>query len=160
MFVVDLTGGEVEMRAIPKMGRNAVSSYELFMDDFRVPRSALVGEEGSGFKYLLDGINPERILLAHESLGIGRAALRRAVRYAGERVVFNQPIGQNQGIACPLAEASMRLDAGPLPFHVGGEQRGPGTRRRGALRPGHRPSGRPRHLSRARLLTGASASAR
>lgn len=114
MFVVDLTGGEVEMRAIPKMGRNAVSSYELFMDDFRVPGSALVGEEGHGFAYLLDGINPERILLAHESLGIGRAALRRAVRYAGERVVFGRPIGQNQGIAFPLAEASMRLDAAEL----------------------------------------------
>ncbi|KAB2383461.1 acyl-CoA dehydrogenase family protein [Actinomadura montaniterrae] len=114
MFVVDLTGGEVEMRAIPKMGRNAVSSYELFMDDFRVPGSALVGEEGRGFTYLLDGINPERILLAHESLGIGRAALRRAVRYAGERVVFGRPIGQNQGIAFPLAEASMRLDAAEL----------------------------------------------
>jgi acyl-CoA dehydrogenase len=114
MFVVDLTGGEVEMRAIAKMGRNAVSSYELFMDDFRVPGSALVGEEGRGFTYLLDGINPERILLAHESLGIGRAALRRAVRYAGERVVFGRPIGQNQGIAFPLAEASMRLDAAEL----------------------------------------------
>ncbi|MEU8803107.1 acyl-CoA dehydrogenase family protein [Spirillospora sp. NPDC048819] len=114
MFVVDLTGGGVEMRAIPKMGRNAVSSYELFLDDFRVPGSALVGEEGRGFTYLLDGINPERILLAHEALGIGRAALRRAVRYAGERVVFDRPIGQNQGIAFPLAEASMRLDAAEL----------------------------------------------
>jgi acyl-CoA dehydrogenase len=67
------------MRAIPKMGRNAVSSYEVFLDDLRVPASGLVGTEGRGFTYLLDGINPERILLAHEVLGIGRPALRRAV---------------------------------------------------------------------------------
>jgi len=114
MFVIDLTAGGIEMRAIPKMGRNAVPSYELFIDDHRVPGSALVGREGQGFRYLLDGINPERILLAHEALGIGRAALRRAVRYARERVVFNRPIGQNQGIAFPLAAAAMRLDAAEL----------------------------------------------
>jgi acyl-CoA dehydrogenase len=114
LFVVDLTGSGVEMRPIAKMGRNAVSSYELFLDDLRVPASALIGEEGRGFSYLLDGINPERILLAHEALGIGRAALRRAVAYANERVVFDRPIGQNQGIAFPLAEAAMRLDAAEL----------------------------------------------
>src|SRR5690606_982574 len=90
MFVIDLTGPGIEMRAIPEVGRNAVSSYEVFLDDFRVPGSALVGEEGRGFTYLLDDINPERILLAHEALGIGRVALRRAVQYAGERVVFNR----------------------------------------------------------------------
>jgi acyl-CoA dehydrogenase len=111
MFVVDLAGSSVEMRAIPKMGRNAVSSYELFIDDLRVPASALIGEEGRGFAYLLDGINPERILLAHEALGIGRVALRRAVKYAGERVVFGRPIGANQGVAFPLAECATRLDA-------------------------------------------------
>jgi acyl-CoA dehydrogenase len=114
MFVVDLAGSSVEMRAIPKMGRNAVSSYELFIDDLRVPASALIGEEGRGFAYLLDGINPERILLAHEALGIGRVALRRAVKYAGERVVFGRPIGANQGVAFPLAECAMRLDAAEL----------------------------------------------
>lgn len=114
MLVIDLTAGGIEMRPIPKMGRNAVPSYELFIDDLRVPGTALVGQEGSGFRYLLDGINPERILLAHEALGIGRAALRRAVRYAGERVVFDRPIGQNQGIAFPLAAASMQLDAAEL----------------------------------------------
>jgi acyl-CoA dehydrogenase len=114
MFVIDLTGGSVEMRAIPKMGRNAVPSYELLIDDLRVPATALVGEEGRGFTYLLDGINPERILLAHEAAGIGRAALRRAVKYARERVVFNRPIGKNQGIAFPLATAAMRLDAAEL----------------------------------------------
>ena len=114
MFVVDLAGSSVEMRAIPKMGRNAVSSYELFIDDLRVPASALIGEEGRGFAYLLDGINPERILLAHEALGIGRVALRRAVKYAGERVVFGRPIGANQAVAFPLAECAIRLDAAEL----------------------------------------------
>lgn len=114
VFVIDLTAGGVDMRPIPKMGRNAVPSYELFIDDLRVPGSALVGEEGRGFRYLLDGLNPERILLAHEALGIGRAALRRAAGYAQQRVVFGRPIGQNQGIAFPLAEASMRLDAAEL----------------------------------------------
>jgi acyl-CoA dehydrogenase len=114
MFVVDLTGPGVQMRPIAKMGRNAVASYELFLDDLRVPASALIGQEGQGFSYLLDGINPERILLAHEALGIGRAALRRAVTYANQRVVFDRPIGQNQGIAFPLAEAAMRLDAAEL----------------------------------------------
>jgi acyl-CoA dehydrogenase len=96
------------------MGRNAVSSYEVFLDELRVPADRLVGEEGKGFRYLLDGINPERILLAHEALGIGRAALRRAVNYAGERVVFDRPIGQNQGVAFPLAEAAVRLEAAEL----------------------------------------------
>ena len=91
-----------------------MASYEVFIDDLRVPASALIGEEGNGFTYLLDGLNPERILLAHEALGIGRAALRRASRYANERVVFGRPIGMNQGIAFPLAEALMRLDAAEL----------------------------------------------
>ncbi|MGH1565285.1 acyl-CoA dehydrogenase family protein [Mumia sp. DW29H23] len=122
MFVVDLGSDAVEMRAIPKMGRNAVSSYELFIDDLRVPGSALVGEEGKGFRYLLDGINPERILLANEALGIGRAALRRAVAYAKERIVFDRPIGQNQGIAFPLAEASMRLDAAEAMARIAAER--------------------------------------
>ena len=122
MFVVDLTEGAVDMRAIPKMGRNAVSSYELFIDDLRVPGSALVGEEGRGFTYLLDGINPERILLANEALGIGRAALRRAVDYANQRIVFDRPIGQNQGIAFPLAEAAMRLDAAELAARAAAER--------------------------------------
>ncbi|AXB42522.1 acyl-CoA dehydrogenase family protein [Amycolatopsis albispora] len=114
LFLVDLDADEVQLRAIPKMGRNAVPSYEVVFDGLRVPASARVGEEGKGFRYLLDGLNPERILLAHEALGIGRAALRRAVRYAGERVVFDRPIGKNQGIAFPLAEAVTRLDAAEL----------------------------------------------
>src|SRR5262249_18377583 len=76
-----------------------------------VPASTLIGAEGQGFQYLLDGLNPERILLAHEAIGIGRGALERASRYAKERVVFDRPIGKNQGIAFPLAEALTRLEA-------------------------------------------------
>jgi acyl-CoA dehydrogenase len=114
LFLIDVDEEAMGLRAIPKMGRNAVSSYEVFLDGLRVPAGALIGEEGMGFRYLLDGLNPERILLAHESLGIGRAALDRAVEYANERVVFGRPIGQNQGIAFPLAEARMRLDAARL----------------------------------------------
>lgn len=114
LFLVDLDSDAVRLREIPKMGRNAVASYEVFIDDLRVPASALIGEEGKGFTYLLDGLNPERILLAHESLGIGRAALRRATSYANERIVFDRPIGMNQGVAFPLAEALMRLDAAEL----------------------------------------------
>jgi acyl-CoA dehydrogenase len=113
LFLIDLDGS-VPMRPIPKMGRNAVASYEVFLDDVYVPLSARIGEEGRGFRYLLDGLNPERILLAAEALGIGRAALRRAVNYARERVVFDRPIGMNQGIAFPLAEALARLDAAEL----------------------------------------------
>lgn len=114
LFLIDIDPEKVQLNAIPKMGRNAVSSYEVFIDDYFVPDSARVGEEGKGFKYLLDGLNPERILLAHEALGIGRAALDRAVRYAKEREVFDRPIGQNQGVAFPLAEAVTRLDAAEL----------------------------------------------
>ncbi|MPZ61936.1 MAG: acyl-CoA dehydrogenase [Propionibacteriales bacterium] len=114
LFLVDIDSEAVQLRPIPKLGRNAVPSYEVFIDDLRVPESARVGEEGRGFRYLLDGLNPERILLAHEALGIGRAALAKATRYAGERIVFDRPIGMNQGIAFPLAEAATRLDAAEL----------------------------------------------
>jgi acyl-CoA dehydrogenase len=114
LFLVDLESDAVQLRAIPKLGRNAVASYEVFIDELRVPANALIGEEGKGFTYLLDGLNPERILLAHEALGIGRAALRRANRYAKDRIVFERPIGMNQGVAFPLAEATMRLDAAEL----------------------------------------------
>jgi acyl-CoA dehydrogenase len=114
LFLIDIDPEHVHLRAIPKMGRNAVASYEVFIDDYFVPESARIGAEGEGFRYLLDGLNPERILLAHEALGIGRAAVERAVRYAKERVVFDRPIGQNQGIAFPLAEVATRLDAAEL----------------------------------------------
>lgn len=114
LFLADLDPKSVEVRAIPKMGRNAVPSYETYIDGLFVSEADRIGKEGEGFKLLLDGLNPERILLAHESLGIGRAALRRAVQYAGERVVFDRPIGQNQGIQFPLAQALAQLDAAEL----------------------------------------------
>ncbi len=114
LFLVDLQGPDVDIRPIPKLGRNAVASCEVSFDDVFVDERDLVGEEGRGFHHLLDGLNPERILLAAEALGIGRAAIARAVRYANERVVFGRPIGQNQGISFPLADAHMRLRAAEL----------------------------------------------
>jgi len=105
---------EVHISPIAKLGRNAVRTCEVVYDDLPVAVADRVGEEGEGFRYLLDGLNAERILIAAESLGIGRAALRRAVNYANERVVFDRPIGKNQGIAFPLAEARTRLDAAEL----------------------------------------------
>jgi acyl-CoA dehydrogenase len=114
LFLVDRHAPGVEARAIPKMGRNAVASCETTYDDVVVPVADRVGEEGRGFSYLLDGLNAERILIAAEAVGIGRAALRRAVAYANERVVFDRPIGKNQGIAFPLAEAHARLRAAEL----------------------------------------------
>ena len=114
LLLVDLQDPAVDITPIPKMGRNAVVSCEVRYDGLRVPVSRRIGEEGKGFRYLLDGLNPERILIASEALGIGRAAMRRAVRYANDRVVFDRPIGQNQGIAFPLAEAHMHLHAAEL----------------------------------------------
>jgi acyl-CoA dehydrogenase len=114
LLLVDLQRPEVDITPIRKLGRNAVVSCEVRYDGLRVPVSRRVGEEGVGFSYLLDGLNPERILIASEALGIGHAAMRRAVDYANERVVFDRPIGKNQGIAFPLAEAKMRLHAAEL----------------------------------------------
>ena len=114
LFLVDRHAPGVGAVAIPKMGRNAVASCETTYDDVRVPMADRVGAEGRGFYYLLDGLNAERILIAAEALGMGRAALRRAVQYAKERVVFDRPIGQNQGIAFPLAEAHAKLRASAL----------------------------------------------
>jgi acyl-CoA dehydrogenase len=114
LFLVDVDRRYMDIRPIPKMGRNAVASNEVVIDDMPVLEHCRIGEEGRGFTYLLDGLNPERILLAHEALGLGRISIEQASRYARERVVFNRPIGQNQGIAFPLAEARMRLDAARL----------------------------------------------
>ncbi|MGY0499571.1 acyl-CoA dehydrogenase family protein [Nocardia sp. FBN12] len=114
LFLTDLDRDHVDIRPIAKMGRNAVSSNELFIDDLRVPVEDRVGEEGQGFRYLLDGLNPERMLIAAEALGLGRVALDRAVRYAKERVVFDRPIGSNQGVQFPLADSLARLDAAEL----------------------------------------------
>ena len=114
LFLVDLDDDAVEITPIPKVGRNAVVSCEVRYDGLRVPASRLIGDEGEGFRYILDGLNPERILIAAEAFGIGKAAVRKAVEYAKERVVFDRPIGMNQGIAFPLAEAHMKLHAAEL----------------------------------------------
>ncbi|HWE57432.1 MAG TPA: acyl-CoA dehydrogenase family protein [Acidimicrobiales bacterium] len=114
LFLVDRHAPGVDARPISKMGRNAVASCETTYEEVVVPESDRVGEEGRGFYYLLDGLNAERILIASEAVGIGRAALRRAVAYANERVVFDRPIGKNQGIAFPLAEAHAKLRAAGL----------------------------------------------
>jgi acyl-CoA dehydrogenase len=114
LLLADLQRPEVTITPIPKAGRNAVVSCEVVYDELPVAVEDRVGEEGHGFRYLLDGLNPERVLIAAEALGTGQAALRRAARYANERVVFGRPIGQNQGLAFPLAEAHMRLRAAEL----------------------------------------------
>src|SRR6201998_1605052 len=114
LFLTDIDRSRVEVRPIKKMGRNAVSSNEVFIDDLIVPVSDRVGEEGQGFKYILDGLNPERMLIAAEALGIGRVALEKAVKNGNERIVFNRPIGMNQGLQFPLADSLARLDAAEL----------------------------------------------
>jgi acyl-CoA dehydrogenase len=114
LFLTDIDRDHIDIRPIKKMGRNAVSSNEVFIDDLRVPVSDRIGEEGKGFSYILHGLNPERMLIAAEALGIGRVALDRAVKYANERVVFDRPIGMNQGIQFPLADSLARLDAAEL----------------------------------------------
>lgn len=111
LLLVDLKDPAVDITPIPKVGRNAVVSCEVRYDQLRVPVSRRVGEEGEGFRYILDGLNPERILIAAEALGIGRVALRRAVAYANDRVIFGRPIGQNQGLAFPLADSHAKLRA-------------------------------------------------
>ncbi len=114
LFLVDLEDPAVDITPIPKVGRNAVVSCEVRYDGLRVPASRRIGDEGEGFRYILDGLNPERILIAAEALGIGKVSVRRAAAYARDRIVFNRPIGQNQGIAFPLADAHMRLHAAEL----------------------------------------------
>lgn len=114
LFYTRLDRERVEVREIEKMGRKSVDSNLLFIDSLPVPEQDLIGEEGRGFEYLLHGLNPERILIAAEAVGLGQVALRRAVEYAGERVVFGRPIGQNQGIQHPLAQAWMALEAAQL----------------------------------------------
>ncbi|MFT4564723.1 MAG: acyl-CoA dehydrogenase [Gammaproteobacteria bacterium] len=114
LFFTDLNRDYVEVREIPKMGRKAVDSNAVFFDNLPIPQEDLIGEEGKGFHYILHGLNPERILLAAESVGLGRAALERACDYAKERVVFQRPIGQNQGIQHPLAKCWIDLEAAEL----------------------------------------------
>lgn len=114
LFYTRLDRDYVEVREIDKMGRKAVDSNELFIDGLPVPVADRIGEEGKGFQYILHGLNPERILVSAEAVGIGRAALARAARYAHERVVFGRPIGQNQGIQHPLAISWAELEAAHL----------------------------------------------
>jgi acyl-CoA dehydrogenase len=114
LFYTALDRAHVEARVIDKMGRKAVDSNQLFFDGLPVPLEDRIGEEGRGFEYILHGMNPERILVAAEAIGIGRAALARATRYAKERVVFGRPIGKNQAIQHPLAKCWMALEAANL----------------------------------------------
>jgi acyl-CoA dehydrogenase len=104
----------LKLSRIPKMGARAVDANEVFFDNYRVPASSLIGTEGQGFPIVLHGMNAERCLLAGEALGLGYAALKRAAKYAQERVVFDRPIGMNQGIQHPLADAWMGLEAAKL----------------------------------------------
>ena len=114
LFYCDLDRSRVEVREIEKMGRKCVDSNQVFIDGLEIPIADRIGEEGQGFRYLLHGLNPERILIAAEAIGIGRAALRKANEYAKERVVFGRPIGQNQAIQHPLAECWAQLEAANL----------------------------------------------
>lgn len=114
LFYTKLDRDHIEVREIDKMGRGAVDSNMLFIDGLMVPTEDRIGEEGRGFEYILHGLNPERILIAAEAVGLGRAALEAATRYARERTVFGRPIGQNQGIQHPLAQAWMALEAADL----------------------------------------------
>jgi acyl-CoA dehydrogenase len=114
LFYTDFDRSKIEVRLIHKMGRHAVDSNMLFIENLQVPQEDLIGEEGQGFRIILQGLNPERILIAAEAIGIGRAAIARAARYAKERIVFDRPIGQNQGIQHPLAKCWAQLEAANL----------------------------------------------
>lgn len=114
LFLADLDPAAVTIKPIRKLGRHAVASNDVFFDNLEVSVEDRIGEEGKGFSYLLDGLNPERILVAFEAIGVGEAALARAVQYAGERRVFDRAIGQNQGIQFPLADSYTRLAAAEL----------------------------------------------
>ncbi len=111
LFYTDLDRSAVDVHVIDKMGRKAVDSNALFIDGLRVPADDLIGEEGRGFEYLLHGLNPERILIGAEAVGLGQLALERATTYAREREVFGRPIGQNQAIQHPLADSWAQLEA-------------------------------------------------
>jgi acyl-CoA dehydrogenase len=114
LFYTDFDRSHIEVREIHKMGRNAVDSNMVFIEGLEVPEADRIGAEGDGFRCILHGLNPERILIAAEAIGIGRAALRKASGYARERIVFGRPIGQNQGIQHPLAKCWAELEAANL----------------------------------------------
>jgi acyl-CoA dehydrogenase len=114
LFFTDLDRKRVEVTPIDKMARNAIDTNELLIENLEARDEDVVGEVGKGFYYLLDGLNPERIVVAFEQIGLGRAALRRAVNYANERIIFDRPIGKNQSIAHPLADSWIRLQAAEM----------------------------------------------
>jgi acyl-CoA dehydrogenase len=114
LFYTDMDRTTIEVREIEKLGRKCVDSNQVFIDGLRIPVEDRVGEEGKGFSYILHGLNPERILIASEAVGLGRAALQRAANYANEREVFGRPIGKNQAIQHPLAKSWMELEAAHL----------------------------------------------
>ncbi|KAI9927185.1 hypothetical protein ASPWEDRAFT_55434 [Aspergillus wentii DTO 134E9] len=116
LFCIDLDRGHpgLDVQKIKKMGGRAVDANEVFFDNYDIPASTRIGAENDGFKIILHGMNAERCLLAGEALGLGYAALEKAVQYANDRVVFGRPIGKNQGIAHPLADAWMKLEAAKL----------------------------------------------
>jgi acyl-CoA dehydrogenase len=114
LFYTNLDRSKIEVRLIHKMGRHAVDSNMLFIQDLWIPDEDRIGPEGDGFKIILHGLNPERVLIGAEAVGIGRAAIARAARYARERIVFNRPIGMNQGIQHPLAKCWAQLEAANL----------------------------------------------
>jgi acyl-CoA dehydrogenase len=114
LFYTDFDRKYIEVREIEKMGRKAVDSNQVFFDGLPVPEADRIGEEGKGFEYILHGMNPERILIASECVGLGRCAVTRAAKYANERIVFDRPIGKNQGIQHPLAANWMALEAANL----------------------------------------------
>ncbi|WP_441238094.1 acyl-CoA dehydrogenase family protein [Bradyrhizobium sp. 930_D9_N1_4] len=111
LFYTDFDRNKIKVHEIEKMGRKIVDSNELFFEDFEIPMEDRIGEEGKGFQYILEGMNPERILIAAEAVGLGKLALSRATEYAKTRVVFNRPIGKNQGIQHPLAVNWVELEA-------------------------------------------------
>jgi acyl-CoA dehydrogenase len=114
LFYTNFDRSKIEVRLIHKMGRHAVDSNMLFIEDLWIPEGDLIGKEGDGFKIILHGMNPERVLIAAEAIGIGRLAIAKASRYAKERIVFNRPIGMNQGIQHPLAKCWAQLEAANL----------------------------------------------
>jgi acyl-CoA dehydrogenase len=114
LFFTDLDRSRIEVRLIHKMGRHAVDSNMLFISDLWIPEEDRIGEEGDGFKIILHGLNPERVLLGAEAVGLGRVAIQRAARYAQERIVFDRPIGMNQGIQHPLAKCWAQVEAANL----------------------------------------------
>lgn len=116
LFYTDLDRTRIEVREIEKMGRKAVDSNQLFIDNLEIPVEDRIGEEGKGFEYILHSLNPERCLLAAEAVGLGKVALQRAARYANERIVFDRLIGKNQGVQHPLAERWIDLEAGTLMY--------------------------------------------